>query len=188
MTTTHTHSRVGADAFRTMMRSFATGVTIVATSDGRSPCGVTANAFATVSLAPPLVLVCLSATSTTLAEIARNGHFAVNVLSADQEALARRFASPARVRGGGAFDGVACGTAATGAPIIDRVAAWLDCRVDELHGAGDHVIAIGEVLALDGEPARAPLLFHGGRYRAVCDRDANPELRPRRHTKGGEIP
>ena len=169
MTPTHLHEHVDAAAFRAAMRNFTTGVTVVTTAGEGHPSGMTANAFATVSLAPPLVLVCLTATSSTLREIARNGLFAVNVLSAGQEALSRRFASPARARGHAAFADIPHRAAVTGAPIIDGAACWLDCRVTDLHLAGDHVIAIGEVLAVEGEAARDPLVFHAGRYRAVCD-------------------
>ena len=144
MTPTHLHEHVDAAAFRAAMRNFTTGVTVVTTAGEGHPSGMTANAFATVSLVPALVLVCLSATSSTLREIARHGLFAVNVLSAGQEALSRRFASPGRERGQAAFADIPHRTAVTGAPIIDGAACWLDCRVTDLHLAGDHVIAIGE--------------------------------------------
>lgn len=167
-----TQARVDVAAFRAAMRTFATGVTLVTTAGVGEPCGVTANAFASVSLTPPLVLVCLSASSSTLREIAANGVFAVNVLGADQEALSRGFASRQRPRGHDAFREIAHHEAATGAPIVDGVACWMDCRVAGIQPAGDHVIAIGEVVAIGGDPGRDPLVFHAGRYRLVCDRGA----------------
>lgn len=175
MTTAQAHSSVDAATLRAAMRSFATGVTVVTTAGDGEPSGVTANAFSALSLTPPLVLVCLSATSSTLRDIAANGVFAVNVLAERQEALSRGFASRDRPRGRAAFSDVSHRTAVTGAPIVEGVACWLDCRVAALHGAGDHVIAIGEVLALDCDRRRAPLVFHAGRYRVVRDRgDAAP--------------
>ena len=167
-------------------------MTVVTTAGEGHPSGVTANAFAAVSLAPPLVLVCLSATSSTLREIARNGLFAVSVLSAGQEALSRRFASPGRARGAAAFADVPHRTAVTGAPIIDGAACWLDCHVADLHLAGDHVVAIGEVLAVaSNEPALDPLVFHAGRYRAVSDarpRGEAPSVVLASFAKGGDMP
>jgi flavin reductase (DIM6/NTAB) family NADH-FMN oxidoreductase RutF len=159
-----------AEAFRVGLRTLATGVTVV-TSAGEQPCGVTANAFTAVSLSPPLVLVCLRATSSSAETIAGNGVFAVNVLSADQELLAQRYASPARPRGEASFRGVAHRVESTGSPILEGVACWLDCRLTDLHPGGDHVIAVGEVLALDSDPSHEPLVFHAGRYRAVCNTD-----------------
>lgn len=160
-----------SDTLRGALRTFATGVTVVSSAGDEPPCGVTANAFTPVSLVPPLVLVCLSAASSAARTIARNRVFAVNVLSADQEWLSRRFASPTRPRGIAAFRDVPHRAELTGAPILEGVACWLDCQVDGMHVAGDHVIVIGKVLGLDGDPSREPLVFHAGRYRVVRDRD-----------------
>jgi flavin reductase (DIM6/NTAB) family NADH-FMN oxidoreductase RutF len=142
------------------------------TSAGDEPCGLTVNAFTSVSLAPPLVLVCLAAASSGSRTVVRNRVFAVNVLGADQEWLSRRFASPTRPRGSAAFRDVPHRAESTGAPILEGVACWLDCRLTTIHGTGDHVIAIGEVLAFDADASREPLVFHAGRYRVV--RDAPP--------------
>ena len=97
--------------------------------------------------------------------IAANGVFAVNILSADQEPLSRYFASRDRPRGHEAFAAIAHRRAATGSPILDGVAGYLDCRLVLSHQAGDHEIFIGEVLGIGMDPAAEPLLFHGGRYR-----------------------
>src|SRR4051794_29234834 len=155
---------------RAALRAFATGVTVITSAGDAGVCGVTANAFTSVSLAPPLVLVCLSA-GTSVRTVAANGVFAVNVLCAEQEWLSRHFASPLRPRGRAAFRGVPHRAAATGAPILDGAGGWLDCRLSALHVAGDHHIAVGEVLDLDSDPSREPLVFHAGRYRALRDRD-----------------
>jgi flavin reductase (DIM6/NTAB) family NADH-FMN oxidoreductase RutF len=156
-----------------VLRTFATGVTIVTSAGDEPPSGVTANAFTSVSLAPPLVLVCLNAASSTCRAIAGNRVFAVNVLSAEQEWLSRRFASPSRPRGWAAFSDVPHREGSSGAPILDGVACWLDCRLAGMHVAGDHIVVIGEVLAFDGDPGREPLVFHAGRYRVVRDADAD---------------
>jgi flavin reductase (DIM6/NTAB) family NADH-FMN oxidoreductase RutF len=161
-----------AERFRRALRTFTTGVTIVTSAGDEPPYGVTANAFTSVSLVPPLVLVCINAASSGAGTIARNGVFAVNVLSCEQEWMSRRFASPTRPRGLAAFADVPHRTASTGAPIIEGVACWLDCSLTGMHLAGDHVIAIGEVIGFDGDPSREPLVFHGGRYRVVRDRGA----------------
>lgn len=165
-----------SEGLRAALRAFTTGVTVVTSAGDEPPCGVTANSFASVSLVPPLVLVCLGAASSAARTIARNGVFAVSVLSADQEPLARRFASPARPRGCAAFRGVPHRAESTGAPVLDGVACWLDCRLGGMHAGGDHVIVIGEVVGFDCDPCREPLVFHGGRYRVVRDRDARAGL------------
>jgi flavin reductase (DIM6/NTAB) family NADH-FMN oxidoreductase RutF len=170
-----------AERFRRALRAFTTGVTVVTSAGDEPPYGVTANAFTSVSLVPPLVLVCLNAASSAAGTVARNGVFAVNVLSSEQESVSRRFASPDRPRGLAAFAGVPYRTESTGAPILAGVACWLDCRLTAMHTAGDHVIAIGEVLGFDGDPSCEPLVFHAGRYRAVHDRAApaaDPRLQP----------
>jgi flavin reductase len=162
----------GSDGFRRTLRTCATGVTVVTSSDAAgASCGVTVSAFTSVSLDPPLVLVCLNRASSAARTIDANGVFAVNVLSADQESLVRRFASPGRPRGTRAFDGVAHSIGATGSPILDGVTCWLDCRLGDIHVAGDHVIVIGEVLDFAGEAGRDPLVFHAGHYRVARARE-----------------
>jgi 3-hydroxy-9,10-secoandrosta-1,3,5(10)-triene-9,17-dione monooxygenase reductase component len=161
-----------AEGFRRALRTFTTGVTVVTSASDDAPYGVTANAFTPVSFVPPLVLVCLSTASAAAATIARNGVFAVNVLSDEQEWMSRRFASRTRPRGVAAFVDVPHRTAATGSPILEDAACWLDCRLEDMHVAGDHVIAIGAVLGFYGDPSREPLVFHAGRYRTLRDRDA----------------
>jgi flavin reductase len=153
--------------FRQAVGSFATGVTVV-TTRGEDHCyGMTANSFSSVSLDPPLVLVCAIAGTEGSEVIARNGKFAVNVLAADQEPISRYFSSKDRPRGADAFRDVSHRDGVTGCPIIDGVAGHLDCTLVASHEAGDHVIFIGEVQALDATPDVAPLLFHGGGYRLL---------------------
>jgi flavin reductase len=158
----------GAD-FRHALGAFATGVTVITTRGEDHLFGMTANAFTSVSLDPPLVLICVIKGTTGAEVIERNAAFAVNILGAKQEAISRYFASKDRPRGLDAFHEIPHSTVVTGCPIIDGAAGFLDCRLHAAHDAGDHVIFIGEVLALAHHPDVEPLVYHGGRYRAVSD-------------------
>ncbi len=158
----------GAD-FRSTVGAFATGVTVITTDGEADAYGMTANAFSSVSLDPPLVLVCVISGTTGADMIERNSAFAVNVLGAHQEAISRFFSSRDRPAGRVAFHDVPHFTAVTGSPILEHAAAYLDCRLMARHEAGDHDIFIGEVVALGVEPGLPPLLFHGGGYAALRD-------------------
>jgi flavin reductase len=153
-----------SDQLRRTLGAFATGVTVVTTGGDAGAYGVTANSFTSVSLEPPLVLVCLRRRSPGRSLIAANGAFAINVLSAGQEELGRRFAS--KDRGTAMFDGVDHRRGTTGSPILAG-AAHLECRLAGIHAAGDHVIVVGHVLALELDPDATPLLFHAGRFLAA---------------------
>lgn len=154
--------------FRTAMGAFATGVTVVTvrTPDGELY-GMTVNAFTSVSLDPPLVLVCLAAPGRGQELIARAGVFSVNVLAESQQDVSRWFAGRRRPDDASMFDGIAVGTGVTGCPVLVEAAASLDCRVDRVVAAGDHVIVIGEVAALRHVPEVEPLVFHNGGYRSL---------------------
>jgi flavin reductase (DIM6/NTAB) family NADH-FMN oxidoreductase RutF len=154
--------------FRAAVGAFATGVTVVTTmGEDEHGYGMTANAFSSVSLDPPLVLVCVISPSDGATHIESNQCFAVNILHADQEPISRYFASRDRPRGRDAFAEVAHRTGASGSPILDGAAGYLDCRLHAIHEAGDHQIYIGEVLELGFDAEAAPLVFHGGGYRVV---------------------
>jgi flavin reductase len=156
--------------FRAALGSFATGVTVITTrGEGGHGYGMTANAFSSVSLDPPLVLVCAKSVSEGSEHLEANGCFAVNILGAEQEPLSRYFSSKDRPRGQDAFRDVSHGTGPSGSPLLDGVAAYLDCSLHETHTAGDHKIFIGEVLALEVNAEVTPLLFHGGGYRYFRD-------------------
>jgi flavin reductase (DIM6/NTAB) family NADH-FMN oxidoreductase RutF len=148
--------------FRDVLGAFPTGVTVV-TAPG--PAGLTTNAFSSVSLDPPLVLVCFDNASRTLPAVRTCGRYAVNVLRAGQEELAAVFASKAVAEE--KFAAVTH-TVEHGVPVLDDALAWLICEVVDLVDAGDHTIGIGRVDALevfDGDP----LLFWRGTYRAIGD-------------------
>jgi flavin reductase (DIM6/NTAB) family NADH-FMN oxidoreductase RutF len=155
--------------FRNALGVFATGVTVITTQGVEHPFGMTANAFSSLSLDPPLVLVCVISGTTGAESIERNGVFAVNILGADHEPISRYFSSKDRPRGPNAFKEIPHSLGTTGAPILEGAAGFLDCRVHAAHEAGDHIIFIGEVMALGYETDVKPLLFHGGRYRFVTD-------------------
>jgi flavin reductase (DIM6/NTAB) family NADH-FMN oxidoreductase RutF len=141
------------------MGQFATGVAVVTT---RGPAGLTTNAFTSLSLDPPLVLVCLDLESRTLAHVREHQRLAVNVLAADQRELAVRFAGKSsHVE---KFRDVAWREEA-GVPVLDGALAWVAGPVRELVPGGDHVIAITAAEAF-GAPGGEPLLFHAGAYRA----------------------
>jgi flavin reductase (DIM6/NTAB) family NADH-FMN oxidoreductase RutF len=141
------------------MSCFPTGVTVVATRDAEGrPVGLTVNSFTSVSLDPPLVLVCINRDANTHDLLLESGGFAVSILAGTQKDVAARFASrPSE----GRFDGVDWSPAPSGHPIVTRCAAWLDCAIHEVVTAGDHTIILGRAVAADwtDEPA---LLFHRG--------------------------
>ena len=151
--------------FRDALGAFATGVTVVTTRGEEHAYGMTANAFSSLSLDPPLVLVCVRTGAEGSEHIERNRVFAINILAAEQEPLSRYFSSKDRPRGRDAFREVDHRIGVTGSPILDGVVGYLDCALHTSHTAGDHEIYIGEVLALGSNADVAPLLFHGGGYR-----------------------
>jgi len=146
-------------------------VTVVTTrgDEHANDYGMTATAFSSVSLDPPLVLVCVKGESLGAEVIRANGVFAVNILGVRQEPISNLFASKDRPRGREAFADIPHREIATGAPVIEEVPAFLDCRLVETYEAGDHLIFIGEVEALGVDAEVEPLLFHGGRYRRPTD-------------------
>jgi len=150
--------------FRDAVGAFATGINVITTRNEEMGYGLTANAFSSVSLDPPLVLICVGSSSQGCDVIQQIGAFAVNVLSHDQEPLSRFFASKERPRGRDAFKDVPHSEAITGCPLLDGAVAHLDCRLDAAHEAGDHMIFIGAVVALNIDRDAEPLIFHGGQY------------------------
>lgn len=147
--------------FRAALGMFATGVTIVtARGPDGAPVGLTANSFNSVSLTPPLVLWSLSRRAGSMAAFSTGSHYAINILAADQHALAERFASKAVDR----FAGVAWHEGTAGAPVIDGAVAVFECFNRSRYDEGDHVIFVGEVERCAHRAGAQPLIFHGGRY------------------------
>jgi flavin reductase (DIM6/NTAB) family NADH-FMN oxidoreductase RutF len=146
--------------FRNALSQFATGVTVITTRlpDG-SFVGLTASSFNSVSLDPPLVLWSLAQGASTLPAFTENSHYVINVLAADQAALAERFA----MRIDNRFEGVDFVLSHTGLPILKGSAAWFECHNRSRYPEGDHVIFVGEVERCDVS-AKPPLIFHGGKF------------------------
>jgi len=145
---------------RRVLGAFPTGVTIATTvgKDG-APRGFTANSFTSVSLDPPLVLVCLAKAASSYATFLGAEGYAVNILAADQRAISSRFATAGEDK----FEGVAWRPGETGCPLIEGAAGWIDCVRHQAIDAGDHVVLIGRVVGFDGTPA-APLGYCRGAY------------------------
>ena len=140
-----------------------TPVTVVTAPGASEPAGATANAVASLSLDPPLMLVCLDHRSRTLEALRAAGRFAVNVLSAEGEAEARAFATT--VPHAEKWQGVAA-SERSGVPVLDEALVWVVCELRDLLDGGDHTIVTGTVLEL-GSGEGDPLVFLGGEYRAL---------------------
>lgn len=147
------------------MGRFPTGVTVITTCDeeGR-PFGLTASSLTSVSLEPLYLLICIGKGSRSHDVVVAGQSFAVNVLGSDSADLSNRFAM---VEPGKRFEGVAFRGEATGSPVLERAAAWMDCRIAQLHDAGDHTIVVGEVVACDADGSVEPLVYHAGAYREL---------------------
>jgi flavin reductase (DIM6/NTAB) family NADH-FMN oxidoreductase RutF len=153
--------QVEPDHFREVMGRFATGVTVVTATSPDGPVGMTANAVCSLSLEPLLLLVCFDNEARTLPVVRETGRFGVNVLRADQEDLARLFAS--KTPESEKFAGIPH-TVHDGIPVIEGVLAWVGCRLERLIPGGDHTIGIGAVEAAEAGQGE-PLLWFRGSYR-----------------------
>jgi 3-hydroxy-9,10-secoandrosta-1,3,5(10)-triene-9,17-dione monooxygenase reductase component len=147
--------------YREVIGSFAAGVAIVTTHGDDGPAGLTTSAVSSLSLDPMLLLVCFDNGSRTLPIVRQSRRFAVNVLRAGQEDLARVFASK-RV-GQEKFEAVTH-TVAHGVPVLDDALAWLACDLEDLTPAGDHTIGIGRVTQMDSDPDGEPLVYFRGTF------------------------
>lgn len=192
--------------FRQVMGQFATGVTVVATATDAGLSGLTVNSFTSVSLNPPLVLICIDLTSQTLPFLRASGHFAVSFLTNEQEALSRCFATSS-VEHYDRFCQAPYHIAATGSPILDGALAFVDTRIAAEYPGGDHAIFMGQVEAMgsDGKvqflnpaakerstltewsdeepdnfreamPAKWPLAYYRGQYRHLARDYKRPSL------------
>ncbi len=155
---------VTPDEFRAALGRFASGVTVITVElPERGVHGMTANAFCSVSLHPPLVLVCVDHLAETYLHLREQGEFGVSILKVEQEALSEFFADPKRSHDASYRLGIRYRQMKSGVPVLEDTLANLDCRVVAAHAAGDHTIFVGEVreVAL-GEGA--PLMYFRGRY------------------------
>lgn len=142
------------------MGHFLTGVTVITAMHEGTPVGLAASSFTSVSMDPPLVLFCAGKSSSTWARVHEAGNYCVNVLAASQEHLSRTFSSKAEDK----FSGVGWHAGPSGSPVLEDALAWIDCRIEAEHDAGDHVIAVGRVLALGNRDGEGPLAYFRGGY------------------------
>ncbi|MBI5907941.1 MAG: flavin reductase family protein [Polaromonas sp.] len=147
--------------FRAALSMFATGVTIVTARTATGDLvGLTANSFNSVSLAPPLVLWSLAQAAGSMPTLRTGSHYAINILAADQKALAERFSGKRE----GRWAGVAWREGVSGSPLLTGAAATFECFNRSRYEEGDHVIFVGEVERCTHRAGAAPLLFHGGKF------------------------
>ncbi len=153
--------------FRSLMRRFPTGVTVMTVRDGTAIHGMTANSVTSVSLAPTLILVCVINGSTTMGMVTRVKKFGLNILSAEQRSRAERFAKQVPIPAD-PFADIPFHTEVTGSPIFDDCIAFLDCTVVAEHLAGDHTIYVGQVVAqgFGTSAGTPPLLWLDGKYKS----------------------
>lgn len=150
---------------RKILGHFATGVTVVTTGEGSARTGLTANAVASLSLDPPLVLVAVDNRSASRDDLKANRSFAINILALEQEEVSRRFATP----GPKDFSGLTWKTAVTGAPVLADALGWVDCRLHSVLAGGDHEIFVGEIVAGECREGGSPLLYFAGKYRQLAE-------------------
>jgi flavin reductase len=156
---------INQDEFKQALRRWASGVTIVTTKAGDDQLlGMTVSAFSSVSIEPPLVLVCINQNSTSADAILESGVFAVNILEADQAELSGSFASSKTHEE--RFKETKWSEGFTGAPLLDGCTANLDCALVQKVQAGSHWVFIGEVQALRSEDGE-PLIYFDGGYRKI---------------------
>jgi len=152
--------------FRDVMGRFATGITVVTVQESGIPHGMTVNSFTSVSLNPLLVLICLDKVAKTTEMLHRTGLFTVNILSAEQIDIARRFAESGNEID--RFTGIDYYRSDAGTPVLQNTLANLTCSVKDAIDGGDHTIYIGEVLDLEyNEDNKKPLVFYLGNYTSI---------------------
>jgi flavin reductase (DIM6/NTAB) family NADH-FMN oxidoreductase RutF len=151
----------GPPVLRDVMSNFATGITVL-TAGGEHCHGMTANAFSSVSLDPPMVLCCIARTALMHEALVETRYFGVSVLSADQEHLARHFASRNRPEGLAQFEDIEWTPGRySGAPLLEGSLAWLECEVAQVYHGGDHSIFLGTVLDATRRSGEALLFWDG---------------------------
>jgi len=158
---------VGPDLFRQVMRRWATGVTVATIRDGEEVRGITLSSFTSVSLDPPLVLICVDKRAQCHDMAIRAGRFCIHILNEEQRLLSDRFAGR-RPGEHSLFSDCSTRSTAWDAPIIDGCLAYLDCRIAEAVDGGDHTIFVGHVENGEAAGGGDPLLFFSGRYRQIA--------------------
>jgi flavin reductase (DIM6/NTAB) family NADH-FMN oxidoreductase RutF len=159
---------IDPDRYRLVLGHLPTGVTVVTANGPQGPAGMSANSVTSVSLEPPMILFCPAKTSTTWPEIRDSGRFCVNVFASHHEEASRRFSA----RGVDRFGGVSWHRRAAG-PALDDAVAWVECTIDAVHEAGDHLIVVGLVDALEmrKDADVEPLVFFRGHYGSFAENE-----------------
>lgn len=171
------HSEAAGDVadtklLRRAFGTFATGVTVV-TVGGVVPHGMTANSFASVSLDPPLLLVCVGVDAVMHQRLITEKVFGVSVLGSGQEQLARHFANRWRSLGNAEFESVDWTPGPrTGTPLITGALAHFECALDRIYGGGDHTIFVGRLLTVLEQPERDAVTFFNGKFRQLTAEDS----------------
>ncbi len=151
-------------AFRNIMGHFTTGVSIVTTlAKNGAPIGMTVNSFTSVSLNPPLVLVCLNNSAGTIHQFLETEFFAISVLSESQSEISKLFAK----RHSDRFIGTQWHKGENNMPLINGAIAHFECKRTQIHDGGDHTILLGEVTRAQLISDEAPLIYYGGEYREL---------------------
>jgi flavin reductase (DIM6/NTAB) family NADH-FMN oxidoreductase RutF len=153
---------------RQMMARFATGVSVVAARHGPLLAGMTANAIASVSIDPPLMLASINRKAETHTAIVGSHAFAVNILADDQQAIADCFAQPTSAAKLQRFCDAPWREAETGSPVLEGAIAYFDCRLIATHPGGDHSIFVGEIVAAGFEEDAEPLIWYASAYRKLA--------------------
>ncbi len=158
--------------YRNVLGSYPTGVSVITSvsADG-ARWGLAVGTFTAISLDPPLVGFMPDKRSTSWAQIEKTGRFCVNILSAAQLEMCRRFAS----RGGDKFEGMSHGHSPGGLPLLDDVLAWIECGIESVIALGDHVLVVGAVRAMERADDGAPLLFYRGGYHTLDSLDTHTQ-------------
>ena len=161
---------VDGQAFKNILACWTAGITVVSVSSEADWQAITVNSFASVSMDPPLICMNIANRLDTRRYIAREGHFAISILSDQQLELGKRFAGFYDDRFENRFDGLSCQTTRDGDPIIPDCMAWLACSVEHYLNVGENTMFIGSVLAGDWTSDKLPLLYHNrqwGRFQSV---------------------
>jgi 3-hydroxy-9,10-secoandrosta-1,3,5(10)-triene-9,17-dione monooxygenase reductase component len=159
-------SQIDADQLRHVLGHLPTGVTVITAHGPDGPAGMAANSVTSASLDPPLMLFCPALSSTTWPVIRDTGRFCINVMAQHHEQATRQFAR----RGAERFGDVAYRQRLTG-PALDDAVAWIECSLRDEYDAGDHTIALADVLAIEAAGDELPLVFFRGRYGGFLARD-----------------
>lgn len=158
---------IDSQSFRAALAQWASGVTVVTTTQGEQNIGITASSFCSVSLEPPRILICVAKRLYTHKVIEQTGIFAVNILSSSQEDLGMRFAGKVP-EGEDRFAGIEISRAVTGAPLLPDVLGWLDCRLQDAFDGGDHTIFVGGVVAAHAVDEGEPILYYNRQWRQLA--------------------